>query len=94
MQGAEVVHYTVNATVALYPGPGAASTIEAIYTEFANYREQSEKIGHIIAQSGIDQAIHRPGVYRALVQSPVLPLLIQAHQAPFCDELIITEVNE
>lgn len=94
VQAAEVVHYTITATVSLYPGPGAASTIDAIHTEFASYREQSEKIGHIIAQSAIDQALHRPGVYRALVQSPALPILIEPHQAPFCDELIVTEVAQ
>lgn len=92
VQSAEVIHYAINATIEFYAGPSAALSTDDIKISVEGYREQSEKIGHIIAQSGIDQALHRPGVYRAIVNTPSLPVLITQYQAPYCDSLTINGV--
>lgn len=93
VQTAEVVHYSLDATVQLYPGPSAQPILDNISAVLSNYRQQSERIGHWITQSGIDAALHQPGVYRALVNSPSLPLEISATQAAYCDAIKVTEVH-
>ncbi len=94
VRSAEVVRYSLTADVWMYPGPSSDSVLSAINSTFARYRAQSERIGHWIAQSGVDAALHQPGVYRAVVTSPVLPLQIGTHQAPYCDGLTLREVRQ
>lgn len=94
IRSAEIVHYSLSADVWLYPGPAAESITAAINTAFTRYRTQSERIGHWVAQSGVDAALHQPGVYRAVVTSPVLPLACGTHQAPYCDGLTLREVRQ
>lgn len=92
VQSAEIIHYLLNATVQFYPGPASQPILDKIHTEFLAYRKQSERIGHLITQSGIDACLHQSGVYRALVQSPELPVEINNVQAPFCERFDVKEV--
>lgn len=94
VRSAEVVCYSLSADVWMYPGPSSDTVLAAINTAFTRYRAQSERIGHWIAQSGVDAALHQSGVYRATVTSPVLPLQIGTHQAPYCETLTIREVRQ
>jgi phage-related baseplate assembly protein len=94
IRSAEVLHYSLSADVWMYPGPSSDTVLKAINTAFTRYRAQSERIGHWVAQSGVDAALHQPGVYRAVVTSPALPLQIATHQAPYCDGLTIREVHD
>ncbi len=93
VQSAEVIEYSMDASVMLYPGPSADTIMSGIQNAWAAYRTQSERIGHWISQSGVDAALHQPGVYRAIVNSPVLPLQIESHQAPYCTSFTVTEIS-
>lgn len=92
VQSAEIIHYSLNATVQFYPGPASQPILDKIHTDFLAYRLQSERIGHWITQSGIDAVLHQEGVYRALVESPNLPIEINDVQAAFCDAFDVREV--
>lgn len=91
--GADVVRYSCVSEVQLYPGPSAETVLTQIQAAFKNYRTQSEKIGHYIADSGIKAALHQAGVYRARVVSPDLPVEISENQAPFCDSFVVDPVE-
>lgn len=91
---AEVLEYEASARLMLYPGPSSEAILNAIKAAWETYRAQSERIGHIIGQSAVNAALHQPGVYRALVDSPNLPMAVTRHQAPFCTKLTLTEVDD
>jgi phage-related baseplate assembly protein len=92
VRSAEIVRYALNATVQLYRGASSTPVMTAITAALKKYREQSERIGHIVDEDGLLAALRQPTVYRALIQSPVLPLTLAAHQAAYCETVNVTEV--
>lgn len=61
---AEIVPYVLHAVLYLYDGIGEAGVLAQAETNFAAYRVRAERIGHGATRSGIDQALHVPGVYK------------------------------
>ncbi len=95
VQSAEIVHYALSATVKMYPGAGTALVMQAISAAIADYRAQSERIGHIVDEDGLYAAIRQPGVYHARIQSPsALPLAIGVAQVAYCESINVREVDD
>jgi len=93
VQSAEVITYTLAASIYMYAGPSNNAIQQNIEAAWQRYRAQSEKIKHWVTQSGVDAALHQVGVYRAVLNNPVLPLEISKYQAPFCSELTIEVID-
>ncbi len=92
VQTANVIHYDLSATVQLYPGPAAQPILAKIAAALTTYRQQSERIGHVIDEDGIYAALRQPGVYRASIQTPAaLPLAVSAADAPYCNSIKVKE---
>ncbi len=94
IRSAEIVHYRIDADVHMYNGPSAAAVLSAIERAWTAFRGQSERIGHWVTESGVHEALHQPGVYRVVVNTPDLPLEISASQAAYCDALNVNEVRD
>lgn len=93
VKSAEIVHYALQADVYFYPGASNQTVIDTINEKWSEYRAQSERISHIIAQSAVDAVLHQAGVYRALVTQPSLPIVVTRDQAPYCIGFEINEVT-
>jgi phage-related baseplate assembly protein len=86
---AEVIEYEMDATLYFYNGPDRKQPLQLAHDNFDYFRVQSERIGHYVTDSGVKDALHTPGVYRAIVNTPDLPLVIDTHQAPYCKKYTI-----
>ena len=93
VKAAEVVHYALQADVYFYPGASNQTVIDTINEKWSEYRDQSERIGHMVAQSAVNAVLHQAGVYRAVVTQPSLPVVIGTDQAPYCLGFEINEVT-
>ena len=93
VKSAEIVHYALQADVYFYPGASNQTVLDTINEKWSEYRAQSERIGHMIAQSAVDAVLHQAGVYRAVVTQPVLPVVVGTDQAPYCLGFEINEVT-
>lgn len=94
IQSAEVIHYTLDATLYLDNGPSSSAVINAVQTAYQAYRNKNERIGRWVTQSGVYHALHQPGVYRAVINTPALPLEITRSQAAYCDAVNLSEVRD
>lgn len=92
VKSAEIVEYELDATLLFYPGPSHAPALELANTYLQAYRAESEKIGHWITDSAIKRALHQPGVYSAVVDSPAeLPLRITQDQCAWCINITLRD---
>lgn len=94
---AVIVEYAISATAHFYIGASTALATAQMNTAFEAFREESEKIGHWIDESGVLAALHQKGVYRVVLDqsiTPVLPLEVSEYQAPYCTGLTIEEGTE
>lgn len=96
VQSAEIVPYTVKAKVYVYPGP-SIPVVEREYKEtLKNYVAKRQKIGGIVARSGIYDAIHTEGVQKVELITPADDITPSKTQAAYCTdiELEVLVVNE
>jgi len=91
VQSAQIIEYQLNAELIFYRGPSHTPTLQSVDQAIADYRKQAERIGHSITDSGIKSALHQQGVYRAVVASPDLPVVVNTQQAAFCTAINITD---
>lgn len=84
VQSAEIVNYSIDATIYLYPGPEAEPIRQAAISRLETYIQSQRKIGRDINRSAIFAAIHVEGVQRVELASPASNLVITDTQAAYC----------
>ncbi len=90
VQSAEIIEFSLDATLTYYPVTAHDVILQTIDTEWAKFRSDSEKIGHSITRSAVDSVLHQQGVFNVDIAT-VLPVDIGALQAPFCTALNLTD---
>ncbi|HGO5333605.1 TPA: baseplate J/gp47 family protein [Klebsiella oxytoca] len=82
VQSAEIVPYTIDATLYLYPGPESEPIINAAMASLQTFlADNDKKIGRDIVRSAISAALHVQGVQRVVINTPAIDLQIDNTQA-------------
>ncbi|PPD36016.1 MAG: baseplate assembly protein [Methylomonas sp.] len=84
IRSAQIVNYSVNATLYFYDGPSSASVLAASQTKLNGYIDGQRKIGYDITRAGIYAALFQPGVQNVIIASPATDVVIDNHQAGYC----------
>lgn len=81
---AEIVPYAIRAVLDLSPGPDGETVRQAALDQARAYAESVHVCAGLVARSGVDGAVHRPGVRRATMPLPAADIVTTALQAPYC----------
>ena len=84
VQPAQILTYTIEATLELYDGPDVSVVRAAAQAAALEYSVARHRLGDVVTLSGIYAALHQPGVRRVSLASPTADIVAQSHQAPFC----------
>jgi phage-related baseplate assembly protein len=90
VRSAEIVNYTIAATLYFYDGPSSATVLTAAQNAIAAYVADSHKLGRDIAVSGIYAALHQSGVHHVVLTTPVADVAIANYQAGYCTAITLT----
>lgn len=91
VRSAEIVAYQVVAAIEYQPGPSGAVARAAAEAALAEYVAATHAVGATVARSGIDRALHQPGVVRVTITAPAADIRATAAQAPRCTSVTLTE---
>lgn len=81
---AEVITYSITATLEVEPGPSAAVVLSAATEAIQAYSDDRFRLGAEVALSGIYAALHQPGVQSVALTLPSASIATTARQAARC----------
>jgi phage-related baseplate assembly protein len=90
VQSAEIIPYTVEATIYTYAGPDSAVVLAASRARLDAYIEESHRIGRDVTMSGLYSVLHSPGVQRVELIAPTADVVVDRTQAAYCTGVTIT----
>lgn len=90
VQSANIVKYTIEAVLYLYPGPEAAPIQAAAEAKLKRYITAQHRLGRDIRLSAIYAALHVEGVQRVELKKPLADIVLNNTQASFCEQYRIT----
>ena len=81
VRSAEIIEYTIDATLYLYPGPESEPIINAAIASLMTFlADADKKIGRDVVRSAISASLHVQGVQRVVINSPESDLQIDNTQ--------------
>lgn len=82
VRSADIVDYSIDAELFLYPGPESEPIINAAMASLRGFlADNDKKIGRDVAMSAISASLHVQGVQRVVLRSPATDLQISDTQA-------------
>ncbi|MDO6408665.1 baseplate assembly protein [Pantoea phytobeneficialis] len=90
VQSAEIVNYTIEAELYLYPGPEAEPIRAASEAKLAAYITAQKRLGRDIRLSALYAAMHVEGVQRVNLIQPVADVVLDKTQAAYCTGYVLT----
>ncbi|MEL5515542.1 baseplate J/gp47 family protein [Serratia bockelmannii] len=82
VRSADIVDYSIDAELFLYPGPESEPIINAAMASLRSFlADNDKKIGRDVARSAISASLHVQGVQRVVLRSPSTDLQISDTQA-------------
>jgi phage-related baseplate assembly protein len=84
VQSAEIIPYQIRGTRYTLAGPDSAVVLANSDTTLAKFVVDTHKLGRDITRSGLDAAIHVPGMQRVDLDSPTDRIVISRTQASYC----------
>ncbi len=82
VRSADIVDYSIDAELFLYPGPESEPIINAAMASLCGFlADNDKKIGRDVARSAISASLHVQGVQRVVLRSPSTDLQISDTQA-------------
>lgn len=90
MQSAQIVNYAVVGTRYTYAGPDSTVVLAHSDASLQAYIAESHRLGRDITRSGLEAAIHVPGIQRVDLTSPVGNVVISRTQAAHCTDVALT----
>ncbi|MFO6499500.1 baseplate J/gp47 family protein [Serratia marcescens] len=82
VRSADIVDYSIDAELFLYPGPESEPIINAAMASLRGFlADNDKKIGRDVARSAISASLHVQGVQRVVLHSPATDLQISDTQA-------------
>ncbi|GAA0498796.1 baseplate assembly protein [Tatumella terrea] len=86
VRSAEIIPYSVDAAIFLYPGPETEPVIAAARASLKKYITSQTRLGRDIRRSAIYAALHVEGVQRVELTSPPDDMVLDRTQAASCTE--------
>lgn len=86
VRSAEIIPYSVDATLYLYPGPEAEPVMAAAKASLQKYIARQTRLGRDIRRSAIYASLHVEGVQRVELASPLADVVLDKTQAASCSE--------
>ncbi|EPG4210044.1 baseplate J/gp47 family protein [Klebsiella grimontii] len=81
VRSAEIIEYTISATLYLYPGPESEPIINAAIASLKTFlADADKKIGRDVVRSAISASLHVQGVQRVVINAPAADLQIDNTQ--------------
>lgn len=90
VQSAEIVPYTVDATVYTYAGPDSTVVLKEARASLQRYVDESHRMGRDVTLSGIYAALHIGGVQRVELHAPTADVEVGRTQASYCSNITVT----
>lgn len=90
VRSAEIIPYSVNATIFLYPGPEAEPVMAAAKASLQKYIASQTRLGRDIRRSALYAALHVEGVQRVELASPLNDVVLDKTQAASCTQWSVT----
>lgn len=90
VRSAEIIPYSVDATIFLYPGPEAEPVMAEAKASLQKYIASQTRLGRDIRRSAIYAALHVEGVQRVELASPLEDVVLDKTQAASCTEWSVT----
>lgn len=93
VQAANIIHYQVDAELYVYDGPGRELVKQQALERAQAYVDEQYKLGRDITRSGLDRALHVPGVQRVVINQPAEAnsedqrLVVDRFSAAYCDQI-------
>ncbi|MEX0304349.1 MAG: baseplate J/gp47 family protein [Leisingera sp.] len=90
VQAAEILTYSINATLTVYPGPDSEVVRAAAEKAAQAYADAQHRLGRDVTLSGLYAALHQPGVQNVLLASPGADVAANDGQATYCSGVTVT----
>lgn len=90
VQSANIVEYSVDATLFLYPGPEAEPIRAAAEARLAAFVTAQSRLGRDIRRSALFAALHVEGVQRVELAQPAQDVVLDKTQAGWCTGRVIS----
>ncbi|KXV35898.1 hypothetical protein AD940_01085 [Gluconobacter thailandicus] len=84
VKSAEILPFSINAVLTLYPGPDAAVVIKAATEAAQAYADKVHRIGYTVATSGLYAALQQSGVEKVALVGWNGDITSAINQAPYC----------
>ncbi len=83
VKSAEIVPYTINATLVLSPGVGSREVLESARAAAQAFIDKHSKLGSDISRAALFSALYHPGVQNIELHEPSSDILVEQSEAPF-----------
>lgn len=84
VQSAQIVEYSIAATLYVYPGPASEPIRADAETRLQAYITEQRRLGRDIRRSAIYAALHTQGVQRVELDAPLADVVLDKTQAAYC----------
>ena len=84
VKSAEILPYTVSASLTLYPGPDADVVVANAQAALDAYVENNHRLGRDVTLSGLYAALHQEGVQNVTLTAPTASVVANWDQAAWC----------
>lgn len=86
IQSADIVAFSVEATLTVFEGPDTSMVLDAAQTSVQAYLDNQHRLGGDITISGLHAALHVQGaVAKVVLTSPAADVVTSGVQAAYCD---------
>lgn len=89
VSSAQIVKYTVNATLTFYEGPDTTVVMRAAREALDVYTSLQHRMGRDITRSGIFAALHRDGVQNVVLTAPAADIVIDWNESGYCTSVTL-----
>lgn len=90
VQSAEIVNYTIEATIYTFAGPDSAVVMNESGASAQRYVNESHRMRRDITLDGVYAALRVPGVQRVVLASPLADIAISEGQASYAGSVVLT----
>ncbi|TGG92541.1 baseplate assembly protein [Natronospirillum operosum] len=88
-QGADIVHYEIEAELFTYSGAGAEVALQEAISNTEAFVDEMKRLGRDIYRSAITAELHVPGVERVNLISPAADIVLSRSQAAHCLGVVV-----
>ncbi len=94
VQSAQIIPYTIKATLVLRPGPEAEPIVDAARSRLQEYVTHQRHLGASIRRSALFAALHVEGVQNVLLDAPAHDHTLTPTEAAFCTGMQVDVMQE